>query len=354
MIIANDLHLGVVKKSGVTPSSQEALRNYTFEQLDKLLAVAGPQNLVVNGDLFDSFDCPARDWLATYRRFSGWLSDNTARRLYLIAGNHDDSPRAGRVSSFKLLCEVLMNQHANCQCVDVGGATWIDKGVYTIAHCANQDLFDIRLNEALEKTSDGDIVLLHANYRNPYTETSDHSLSVSEDVAKVFADRGVTLLLGHEHQGKVEIPHGCHEGAAPVIVTGNQWPTSVADCLGNDTKRCLQLRHGEITFIETCNVRDVYQELDWRNLDQDAQFIRIVGDATNAEAAQVIDAIHKFRQRSQAFVVTNAVKIDGIAEMGDLPETFEAAKKFDVMEFVYKQLDEDESEVIRGIVGEME
>jgi len=37
-----------------------------------------------------------------------------------------------------------------------------------------------------------------------------------------------------------------------------------------------------------------------------------------------------------------------------LPETFEAAKKFDVMEFVYKQLDEDESEVIRGIVGEME
>lgn len=354
MIIANDLHLGVVKKSGVTPSSQEALRNYTFEQLDKLLAVAGPQNLVVNGDLFDSFDCPARDWLATYRRFSGWLSDNTTRRLYLIAGNHDDSPRAGRVSSFKLLCEVLMNQHANCQCVDVGGATWIDKGVYAIAHCANQDLFDIRLNEALEKTSDGDIVLLHANYRNPYTEASDHSLSVSEDVAKVFADRGVTLLLGHEHQGKVEIPHGCREGAAPVIVTGNQWPTSVADCLGNDTKRCLQLRHGEITFIETCNVRDVYQELDWRNLDQDAQFIRIVGDATNAEAAQVIDAIHKFRQRSQAFVVTNAVKIDGIAEMGDLPETFEAAKKFDVMEFVYKQLDEAEAGVIRGIVGEME
>ena len=354
MIILNDLHLGVVKKSGVTPSSQEALRNYTFEQLDKLLAVAGPQSLVVNGDLFDSFDCPARDWLATYRRFSGWLSDNTARRLYLIAGNHDDSPRAGRVSSFKLLCEVLMNQHANCQCVDVGGATWIDKGVYAIAHCANQDLFDIRLNEALEKTSDGDIVLLHANYRNPYTEASDHSLSVSEDVAKVFADRGVTLLLGHEHQGKVEIPHGCREGAAPVIVTGNQWPTSVADCLGNDTKRCLQLRHGEITFIETCNVRDVYQELDWRNLDQDAQFIRIVGDATNAEAAQVIDAIHKFRQRSQAFVVTNAVKIDGIAEMGDLPETFSAAAKFDVMEFVYKQLDEDEAEVIRGIVGEME
>jgi len=97
-----------------------------------------------------------------------------------------------------------------------------------------------------------------------------------------------------------------------------------------------------------------YAELDWRNLDQDAQFIRIVGDATNAEAAQVIDAIHKFRQRSQAFVVTNAVKIDGIAEMGDLPETFEAAKKFDVMEFVYKQLDGAESEVIKKIVEEME
>ena len=104
MIISNDLHLGVVRRSGVTPTSQEALRNYTFEQLDKLLASTGHQSLVVNGDVLDAFEISPRDWLATYRRFSAWLAENPVRHLYLIAGNHDDSPKADRVSSFKLLC----------------------------------------------------------------------------------------------------------------------------------------------------------------------------------------------------------------------------------------------------------
>ena len=99
-----------------------------------------------------------------------------------------------------------------------------------------------------------------------------------------------------------------------------------------------------------------YETLDWRDLNPDcpAKFIRVVGDAVNAEAAQVIDAIHKFRQKSDAFVVTNAVKIEGIADIESLPDTFEEAKKFDVMEFVYKQLDEAEAALIRKIVGEIE
>lgn len=92
MIITNDLHLGAVRRSGVTPTSQEALRNYTFEQLDKLLASTGHQSLVVNGDVLDAFEISPRDWLSTYRRFSAWLAENPVRHLYLIAGNHDDSP----------------------------------------------------------------------------------------------------------------------------------------------------------------------------------------------------------------------------------------------------------------------
>lgn len=358
MIITNDLHLGCVRRGGVTPTSQEALRNFTFDQLDNLLASTGPQGLVVNGDLFDSFDCPSRDWLATYQRFSYWLEDNRDRNLYLIAGNHDDSPKSDRVSSFRLLCSVLMNQHDNCQCVDVGGYTQIVKGVHAIAHCANQDLFDLRLKEAIEKTSDGDILLLHANYAMPFSEGSQHSLSVTEEVAKDFANKGVRLIFGHEHQGKVEIPYGCREGAAPVTVTGNPWPTSVADCLGNQTKRYIKLHHGEISFVETWRAdgAEGFAQVDWRSLDPDcpAKFIRIVGDAVNAQAASVIDSIHRFRQKSSAFVITNAVKIEGIAEIGDLPEAFSAAAKFDVMDFVYRQLDSAEVEIIRKIAEGLE
>ena len=79
-----------------------------------------------------------------------------------------------------------------------------------------------------------------------------------------------------------------------------------------------------------------------------------MGDAVNAQAADVMDAIHKFRQKSAAFVITNAVKIEGIADIESLPETFEAATKFDVMQFVYEQLDEEETKVIKKIAEALE
>ena len=109
----------------------------------------------------------------------------------------------------------------------------------------------------------------------------------------------------------------------------------------------------KVTFARR---EDMYQAIDWRSLPQDshAKFIRVVGDAVNAEAAQVIDAIHRFRQKSNAFVITNAVKIEGIADIESLPEALEASRKFDVMEFVYGQLNEAEAEVIRKIIGNME
>jgi hypothetical protein len=130
----------------------------------------------------------------------------------------------------------------------------------------------------------------------------------------------------------------------------------VADCLGNSSKRYIHFKDGQVDFVESWEAKDNYAELDWRSLPQDnpAKFIRIVGDAVNAEAAQVIDAIHRFRQKSNAFVITNAVKIEGIADIESLPSTFEAAKKFDVMEFVYGQLNEAEAEVIRKITEGLE
>jgi hypothetical protein len=48
------------------------------------------------------------------------------------------------------------------------------------------------------------------------------------------------------------------------------------------------------------------------------------------------------------------VKIEGIADIESLPSTFEVAKSFDVMEFVYGQLNEAEAEVIRKITEGLE
>ena len=360
MIILNDLHLGCVRRGGVTTSSQEALRTYIFEQFNALLEKANGHDLCLLGDIFDGYEIAPRDWLQAYLMLEAWCRKNKEHKCILVAGNHDVSSKGDRVSSFETLTSVLVLQHSNVCVVGIDDVHLYNGNTWIVAHHRNQDVFELHLNKVLEAVQPGDFVLLHANFSNCFAEASDHSLSISDEQAYAFNKKGVTLVFAHEHQHRVEkFPHEDTGRFGQVVVLGNQYPTSISDCLGNNEKFYWTLGDGHLQKFSTWfhGGEFGYQALDWQHLDEaseSAKFIRIVGDATNAEAAQVIDAIHKFRQRSQAFVVTNAVKIDGIAEMGDLPSTFEVAKKFDVMEFVYKQLDPAEAEVIRGIVGEME
>jgi len=359
MIIINDTHLSVNRVSGTTPQSREDLRNYVFAEFDKLLDTTdNNSDLVILGDLFDSFDCDARDWLEAYRLLTAWCAYNSFHTLYLVAGNHDTSAKANRVSSFETMAAVLKGQFNNVFVVGIDDACTIvgSPNVYIVAHHRNQELFDLTLAKVLSACQRGSYVLLHANYDNKFAEQADHSLNVSAEQALEFTKKGVNLVFAHEHQYRYEIPHGTPADGGSVVCLGNQIPTSVADCLGNNSKFYWELWGEGLRKHRVWMAEGNYAELDWRSLPQDtnAKFIRIVGDALNAEAAQVIDAIHRFRQKSNAFVITNAVKIEGIADIESLPEAFEASRKFDVMEFVYGQLNEAEAEVIRKIVGEME
>lgn len=361
MIIISDLHLGVNRVSGTTPQSREDLRSYVFSRFSELLRAADGHDLCILGDLFDGFEIAPRDWLESYLYLSSWCANNLDSTLYLVAGNHDVSAKGNKVSSFETLSTVLDQQLDNVQVVGIDSCLNVfldDAEIFIVAHHSNQDLFDIAMKEVLEKCKRGDHVLLHANYHNPFAERADHSLNVSEDQALEFTKKGVTLGFAHEHQHRHEIPHGTPADGGSVVCLGNQIPTSVADCLGNESKYFWELKDGDLQKHVCWNYRgDLgYQALDWRHLEEagSAKFIRIVGDAVNAQAADVMDAIHKFRQRSSAFVITNAVKIEGIAEIESLPETFEAATKFDVMQFVYEQLDEEETKVIRKIAEALE
>ena len=358
MIIINDTHLSVNRVSGTTPQSREDLRNYVFAEFDKLLDTTdNNSDLVILGDLFDSFDCDARDWLEAYWLLTAWCAYNSFHTLYLVAGNHDTSAKANRVSSFETMAAVLKGQFNNVFVVGIDDACTIvgSPNVYIVAHHRNQELFDLTLAKVLSACKHGDYVLLHANYDNKFAEQADHSLNVSEAQALEFTKKGVDLLFAHEHHHRREIPHGTPADGGSVVCLGNQTPTSVSDVLGRADKFYWELWEEGLRKHKFWEAKDNYAELDWRSLPQDnpAKFIRVVGDAVNAEAAQVIDAIHRFRQKSNAFVITNAVKIEGIADIESLPEAFEASRKFDVMEFVYGQLNEAEAGVIRKIVGEM-
>lgn len=351
MIIINDTHLGVKRRGGVTPASSEALRNWMFRKFNDLLLPG--EDILIAGDLFDSFTIDERDLLDAYTLIDMWAKLNPNNMLYLMAGNHDVSMRGDKVSSFQLLTEILKH-HSNVVSIPID--TYLCEGnVWMVAHCSNQDVFDMKLQAVYNAAESGDWVILHANYANNFAVESDHSLNVIEEDAALFCDKGVNLIFAHEHQKRSANPHGSRAGGGVVYVLGNQIPSSIADCLGNDAKFYHRLAFQDLQAVPCWDRNDDtgFNRVDWQDLGDYMNhmgFIRIEGEATSAEASDVISAIAKFRNKCPAFVISNAVKVQGMADVEKLPESFEAAKKFDVMAFIKQHLDEEEFKVVEGLV----
>lgn len=347
MLILNDLHLGVSRKSGVTPASQEALRTYLFDSFRRALNETPETTVMILGDLFDSFEISPRDWVETYHILRWWLHGNPYRTLILVAGNHDISERGNKVSSFQVLCEVFQAT-ANVAVIGINEWALVPHGI-ALAHCANQEIFEMKLKEIVEKNGQQEFLFLHANFDNNFAAQSDHSLNVSREQAQRLIDAGLTLVFAHEHQSRRPMKG--------VIVLGNQWPSSISDCLNNDEKFrhiARESPHGPILLgIPTwCrHTENGYAELDWRDLSLDCpdKFIRVQGEATAVEAAEVINAITKFRSKHHAYVISNAVRVDGILQDNELPATLEAVKGFDCYSFIEERLDEEE----RVVVGKL-
>jgi metallophosphoesterase superfamily enzyme len=349
MLVVSDIHIGFNRAGGTTPASREKLRNWLYGQVRSLLVNSDETRLVVLGDLFDGYEVPTRDLLDTFALLSrNWL--RLDKTIVFIAGNHDNSPRGDRTSSFSALAQMLSTAHPDgVTLLDIGEHDYAGEGVYAVPHCANQDLFDAALRAAYQEHEANPFthLLLHANYDNGFAAESDHSLNVSEEAARNFTDVGVTLVFAHEHQARTEL-------GGQVVCLGNQWPTSIADCLGNDGKFAHTLNDGRLTQVLTwSSVQEDggYAEVDWRDLAGTyPNFVRVAGDATAAQAADVINAIATFRQRSEAFVVTNAVRVDGVVALDELPQQFEAVKAFDVLAFIRGQLDERQVAVVEKLL----
>jgi hypothetical protein len=344
LTLINDTHLGVQRNAGTTPRSSSALKEWLNSEFASLVHRA-EGDLCILGDLFDQYLVPNTDLVSAVATLSFWCKQHPHNTLHLVAGNHDLSKDSSRLSSFEVLCQLLEYMHKNVSIHMEPG--WVKEGVWVIPHCVNQDLFDIYLEQVPEGTR---VLLLHANYDNFHAEQSDGSLNVKESVAQGLVERGVTLVFAHEHQHRLALDGN-------VIVVGNQIPTSVADCLGAPNKYKLEIDGEAPRLVRVLQVSDVFERRDWRNLGTpplsgDTKFIRVEGSATANEAADVVTAISKYRSKSDAFVITNAVKIEGISELKDLPATLEAAKAFDVLSAILETLDERERVVVKKLLQE--
>lgn len=350
--ILNDLHLGVQRTGGTTGESSSALRDYTLQKYSELLK--GSNKVVVNGDHFDNYIIPTSDLLKAYLITAEWLNSG-AEGLTLIPGNHCLSKDSANLSSFELMSRLLIAQFPN-KVRYLAGGNWISEadGIYAISHVANQELFELELGRVPEGVK---TLLLHVNFDNKFAGQSDHSLNIDREQAKLLTKRGITLVLGHEHQGRTVMND-------KVIITGNQFPTSVSDCLAHGDaqkdgrKYCLQIDGDDMELIPTWCVGDNvggYAEVDWRDLANapaGRKFIRVSGEATAAEAASVIKCISKLRQSSDAFVITNAVKIEGSATDESFAESVEDIRGVDVLSMLIETLDTEQAACVRKLLKE--
>jgi hypothetical protein len=368
-LILNDIHLGVSRQSGTTPATQKTLQEHLMRAFRGKIMENTDRDLLLLGDLFDGFLVEARIVLDAYYALSDWLFESEGD-LILVPGNHDWSPKADRVSSF----------HFMARCLDrtfPGRVKIIDKpsimrpwagSIYIIPHMPNQDLFEAALAEA--ESIGGGALLLHCNIMSPFATHHDHSLDVNEAwmrrLAKVFGK----IIFAHEHQHRElvvtaqEIRPIQKGEVAQIIALGNQWPSSVADCLSfedrqaDETKYChiLELDGDDITISRepTWKAEDDFLRIDWHDLDKvpvGPRFVRVEGSALANEAAEAVNAIAKYRQVSSALVITNSVKVagnEGLAKMAQI--TFDNVKKFNVLDALLERLEPREQDTIREVM----
>lgn len=364
MFVINDIHLGVERVGGTTPSSREELRSYMFKKTRDMLNVGAMNHdhVLVAGDLLDGFEISGRDWLETFNMLVSWLGEHENVRLTLAAGNHDWSPRGTKVSSFQMLCEALIQIFPErFDYLPVGTMGLYGETTWVLAHYPNQDTFDEALESVLstEGGIEGHTVIVHANLANGFASNSDHSLNVSDDVALKFVKAGAHLCFAHEHQHRTFIPHGTPSSATgTVTVFGNQVCSSIADCLGNDEKYAWRIEDDGPKVELTTWSKDTFYpftRIDWTEIDRAKDlegFIRIEGHATMNQAADVVQAISSLRSKSKAFIIANAVKVDGIADLDALPQEFEAATAFDVLAFIKQNLTPEEWAVVEKLNAE--
>jgi hypothetical protein len=335
--VTTDYHIGVKRIGGTTPASQHALCKYLRNVLDHQL---DDSDQLIAGDLFNDFTVETSELLETYKVFSGWLL-KYGRKLCLVRGNHDYSLRGLALSSFDLLGAILKQQFIDQVTIADTVTEW--KEFVLVPHLPNNDLLNLEI--AKLNTVTNKIVVFHANLGNVFAADSQHSLNVSLEQISNIVGRNNKVFFGHEHQHRYLCGGSC-------IVLGNVAPSSVSDCVNCPSKYAARVHDGHIHLEHTWASYDNYIEVDWKDLKvyDHYKFIRVTGEASAAEAADVIKAVSKLRQSHEAFVITNAVKIEGCDLSDELASSVEDIKVFDVVGAIMGELTEQEQNVVKGLL----
>lgn len=336
--VTTDWHIGAKRSAGSTPQSNESLKRFMLHSLSAALNHNQPH--LILGDLLDQFTIDSSTLFDTYQVIFKFLS--SGQELAVLRGNHDYHPRNLQVSSFDLLMGVLEHQFPQTLTVARTVREW--KQFILVPHLPNNELLNIEIDR-LKHTKDR-VIVFHANYDNFHAEDTLHSLNLSPEVVSDLVGRNNTLVLGHEHDHRV-----LHDGK--LLILGNGVPSSIADCLGSKFKFSATFNGLDYELEPMLAVEEVFARVDWRDLDHapDKHFIRVEGTASADEASEVVNAVAALRQRSNAFCISNAVKVDGLAEFDKLAEmSYADVTSFDVLECLLAELEPREQETVQELL----
>lgn len=231
-----DPHLGTRRAANTTRESSKKLQDTLYQAA--LNAIHPDTPNICLGDLFDR---AFNDESVLVQGFN--VATNCVGTL---AGNHDETNRAGTVTSLTALKEMG---------VDIISTPCLSKphfevfgghaGLYFVPHHASQELFEKAMFEAsahaaANREGKSAILALHCNYNCPF-EMEDDTLNLSTEVAEQLLEYFDLILLGHEHK-----PSTHHDGR--VIILGNTHPTSFSDISD-------KYRYG--IDLDTCEVEQV-------------------------------------------------------------------------------------------------
>ena len=335
--ITTDWHVAVKRVGGTTPESQTRLRTYLRQSLQAQL---DNTDHLIAGDLLDDFTIDSFELTETYKIFTAWLL-KYGKKLALVRGNHDWKPSGeNRYSSFDLITSIL-KQHFPEQ-VTVASTVTEWKQFVLVPHLPNSDILNLEISKL--KDVSNKVIVFHANVGNFFAAETQHSLNLTMEQVEDLVSRDNLVIFGHEHQYRSLVSGRC-------VVLGNTAPSSIADCIGSPFKYAAIVSGTEYELIPAWDHLNSYIEADWRDLTNidGYNFIRVVGNATALEAAAVIKAVSQLRQRSEAFVITNSVKVEG-QDMTMNTESIESIKAFDVMGAIYAELNEREIETVKGLM----
>jgi calcineurin-like phosphoesterase family protein len=328
MRILNDSHLGVSRQSGTTPESRKALEDFQFDQLQELLHTE--EDVLILGDLFHTHNVSYNIVWRTYDLLGNYLSNCNSGQLYLVAGNHDQSSTKGQRSSLDVLARLLALSYGD-RFTYVTEPFDLTPEVRVIPNLPNNDIFDLEVERA--DKAGVHTLLLHCNYDNHFAVDADHSLNLTKEQAEKFGK----IILAHEHT-----PRTVQLANTTVHVLGCQTPTSISDC--KHTREFFytkfNLLTGQLDRFMFMRAGKIYSEMNWQELDDScpSSFIRITGDATAEQAGKATQAISKFRKKSDAFVISTAINIEGLSCQEDMDQATEEISNLNIVSMLFEHL----------------